>query len=121
MPELYVGNEAEFEEEGCKIVALGDVEIGVFRVHGDFYAYRNVCAHRGGPVCQGRIMRKVEEILGEDKTSQGLRFSEEHVHIVCPWHGFEYDLKTGVHPGDSGVRLRKHKVEVRNGEVYVTL
>ena len=62
VPELYVGNEAEFEEEGCKIVALGDVEIGVFRVHGDFYAYRNVCAHRGGPVCQGRIMRKVEEI-----------------------------------------------------------
>lgn len=121
MAEVFVGSESDFEERDRKIIAQGDHEIGVFRVDGEFFAYENNCVHQGGPVCQGKILNRVVEVLGEDKTSQGLKFSEEDVHIVCPWHGYEYNLKTGRHPGDKNVRLKPYDVKVRDGEVYVII
>ncbi len=117
--ELFVGKESEFEDRDRKIIAQGDLEIGIFRVNGDFYAYENNCVHQGGPICQGKILNKVEEVLADDKTSKGLKFSETDVHIVCPWHGYEYNLKTGRHPGDKNVRLKPFEVKVSDGEVYV--
>ncbi len=119
MAELFVGKESEFEDRDRKIIAQGDLEIGVFRVNGGFYAYENNCVHQGGPVCKGKILNKVEEVLAEDKTSKGLKFSETDVHIVCPWHGYEYNLKTGRHPGDKNVRLKPYEVKISDGEVYV--
>ena len=121
MPKLLVGKEAEFDKEGRKIIVQGELEIGVFRLDGDFHAYRNQCAHRGGPVCQGKILGKVEEVLAEDQTSQGLKFSEESIHIICPWHGFEYDLKTAVNAGEPRLSLIKYKVKVQDGSVYVII
>jgi nitrite reductase/ring-hydroxylating ferredoxin subunit len=117
--ELFVGKEDEFEDRDRKIIAQGDLEIGIFRVNGDFYAYENNCVHQGGPICQGKILNKVEEVLADDKTSKGLKFSETDVHIVCPWHGYEYNLATGRHPGDKNVRLKPYQVKVSDGEVYV--
>lgn len=121
MAELYVGKETDFEERDRKIIAQGDLEIGVFLVDGEFYAYENHCVHQGGPVCQGKILNRVVEVLADDRTSQGLKFSEEDVHIVCPWHGYEYNLKTGRHPGDKNVRMKPYEVKVKDGEVYVVV
>ena len=92
-----------------------------FSVYGEYFAYENNCSHQGGPVCQGKILNKVEEILAEDKTSKGLKFSEEDVHIVCPWHGYEFNIRTGRHPGDKNVRLKPYDVKVDNGEIYVVV
>jgi nitrite reductase/ring-hydroxylating ferredoxin subunit len=50
--------------------------------------------------------------------SAGLRFSDTR-HLVCPWHGFEFNLETGCHPGDASVRLTPVKVAVRGGQIYV--
>lgn len=119
MAELYVGKESEFDERDRKIIAQGDLEIGVFRVDNEFYAYENNCVHQGGPVCQGKILNRVMEVLADDKTSRGLKFSEEDVHIVCPWHGYEYNLKTGRHPGDKNVRMKPYEVKITDGDVYV--
>ena len=121
MTDICVGNEDEFEDRGRKVIAHGDLEIGVFRLDGGFYAYENRCPHQGGPVCQGRVLNRVMEVLGEDKTSQGLKWAEEDVHIVCPWHGFEFNIKTGRHPGAKNVRLRPYDVKVKDGEVYVVV
>ena len=35
-----------------------------------------------------------------DKTSRGMYFSDTETHFVCPWHGYEYDLRTGEFVGD---------------------
>ena len=121
MAEVYVGREEEFEDRGRKVIAQGDLEIGVFFVDGEFFAYENKCVHQGGPVCQGRILNRVVELLGEDKTSQGLTWSDEDVHIVCPWHGYEFNIKTGVHPGYKNARLRNFEVKVSDGEVHVII
>ena len=121
MSELFAGREQDFEEQDRRIIVQDGLEIGVFRINGAFYAYQNQCAHRGGPVCQGKILNKVEEVLNEDKTSRGLQFSKEHLHIICPWHGFEYDLRDGVNAGNRRLHLKKYEVEVRKGGVYVLI
>lgn len=121
MSKLLVGKATDFKKRDRKIVVQGDLEIGVFRIGEDFYAYDNQCAHRGGPVCQGKILERVEEVLAEDKTSRGLQFSKESVHIICPWHGFEYDLRSGVNAGDKKLRLKKYEVKVQDGSVYVII
>lgn len=121
MGHLKVGKVSDFQEKGRRIVAHGDFEIGVFLVDGEFYAYKNVCVHQGGPVCRGKIMNRVVELLGEDQVSKGLEFSPDDVHIVCPWHGYEFNLKTGVHPGKSDVRLKSYPVKVEGGDVFVVI
>lgn len=121
VPELYAGSEGDYQEGDRKILIMDGQEVGIFRIKGAFHAFHNHCVHQGGPVCQGKIIPRVEEELAQDRTSQGLRFSEDHIHIVCPWHGFEYDLETGAHPGRAKLRLKKLDVTVRNGEVYVSL
>ena len=89
---------------------------------GEFYAYENNCIHQGGPACQGKIINRVEEVIHEtEKTAHGLKFSENDVHIVCPWHGYEYNVRTGRHPGHKNIRLKPFKVDVKDGEVYVVV
>jgi nitrite reductase/ring-hydroxylating ferredoxin subunit len=121
MADIFVGKEDEFGDRGRKVIAQGDLEIGVFCLDGKYYAWENRCTHQGGPICQGRILNRVEEALNPDKTSRGLKWSESDVHIVCPWHGFEFNIKTGRHPGNKNVRLKPFDVKVQNGEVYVVV
>ena len=121
MAELFVGKESEFEDRDRKIIAQGDLEIGIFRVNGDFYAYENNCVHQGGPICQGKIINRVDEVLDDERRSTGFRYVDEDVHIVCPWHGFEFNIRTGVHPGDDNTRLKGFEVELRDGAVYVRI
>ena len=47
-------------------------------------------------------------------------FSKTKLHVVCPWHGFEFDIRTGVHPGNSKARLRKMKVAVSDATFAAT-
>jgi nitrite reductase (NADH) small subunit len=121
MREVNVGAAAEFSDPGRKIVGFGGFEVAVFKLDGEFYAYLNLCPHMGGPVCQGKMIAKVEEIIADDKTSKGMAFSKTKMHIVCPWHGFEFDIRTGVHPGNARARLRKIKVEVADGDVVIAV
>jgi nitrite reductase/ring-hydroxylating ferredoxin subunit len=106
-------------EGGRVVVDVDGVEIGIFRVDGRLHAWENRCAHLGGPVCQGVLMNRVVERLDGERRSLGDDFGEE-LHIVCPWHGYEYDVRTGRHPSDPGARLRAIEVEEREGEILVS-
>lgn len=117
--ELFLGNVAELEDRKPKIFSHGDSEIAVYRVNGTLYAYQNVCAHQGGPACEGLLMPGVEEVIAPDKTYQGMRFNYEEMHIVCPWHGWEYDLNTGEMVADRKYRLKRFEVVERDGRIYV--
>jgi nitrite reductase/ring-hydroxylating ferredoxin subunit len=119
MSEIFVERAEQFADGERRIVTSGPLEIGVFRWEGEFYAYRNLCAHQGGPACEGVLMHKVEDVLGPDRTFLGQRFSDTEIHFVCPWHGMEYDLRTGECAADRRLRLRSFPVVVRAGEVFV--
>jgi len=57
------------------------------------------------------MIPRVSEVIDPGGESRGFAFDEAHLHIVCPWHGFEYDIQTGVHPGRRAARLIAVKVE----------
>ena len=121
MREVNIGAAADFADPGRKIIGFEGFEVGVFRLDGEFFAYLNLCPHMGGPACQGKMIAKVEEIIAEDRTSKGMAFSKTRMHVVCPWHGYEFDIRTGVHPGNARARLRKINVAVADGEVVISL
>jgi nitrite reductase/ring-hydroxylating ferredoxin subunit len=118
---VHVGVSERVPEGGRLVVDAAEKTIGIFRVDGKLYAWENICAHQGGPVCQGKIIPGVTEIIDKGGESHGFAFDESSLHIVCPWHGFEYDIKRGVHPGRPAARLIRVAVEEGADGIYVTV
>jgi nitrite reductase/ring-hydroxylating ferredoxin subunit len=121
MKELVIGKAAEFPDPGRRVVEVDGAEVGIFCVDGRFTAFENVCPHMGGPVCQGKVIARVEERIAEDRTSLGLAFSKDRTNVACPWHGYEFDIATGEHQGNPRMKLRPVKVEVVDGDLVVQL
>jgi nitrite reductase/ring-hydroxylating ferredoxin subunit len=119
MKKIFVSKASDLADGARQLVREGDLEIGVYRRGADLVAYRNLCVHQGGPACEGITMHKVIEVLRPDKTSAGLRFDMAQEHIVCPWHGVEYDIKTGACVADQKKKLRKYEVVTEEGNIYV--
>ena len=118
---MLVGTRSDFDDDGRRLISAGEVEIGVLLHDGGFVAYENRCVHQGGPVCEGKIIARVEAVLGEDQKMLGERFSDNETHIVCPWHGYEYDLATGECAADRRLRLRRYEVVVKGEGIYVVV
>jgi nitrite reductase/ring-hydroxylating ferredoxin subunit len=117
---VFVGASERVQEGGRLVVDIAERTIGIFRVGGKLYAWENTCAHQGGPVCQGKIIPRVTEVIEPGGESRGFAFDDSRLHIVCPWHGFEYDIKTGVHPGRPEAKLIGVPVEEGADGIYVT-
>jgi nitrite reductase/ring-hydroxylating ferredoxin subunit len=58
-------------------------------------------------------------VLAPDKTWQGQTFSKDEMDFVCPWHGYEYDLKTGECAADRKLKLKSFNVIKRGEDIYV--
>ncbi len=119
MAELFVARASQMRDGDRRIVRGARGEIGVFFHGGEWRAYANTCLHSGGPACEGLLMPLVVDVIAEDKTYQGQVFNEAEMHFVCPWHGWEYDLKTGVCVGDKSRKLRQYDVVRRGDDVFV--
>jgi nitrite reductase/ring-hydroxylating ferredoxin subunit len=120
MPECFVAKADELKDGDRRIVVSGNHEVGVFCHDGKYYAYSNYCVHAGGPACEGILVNKVVDIVAPDRTYEGQTFSDE-LHFVCPWHGYEYDIKTGECAGDRRLKLRKYPVVRRGEEIFVVI
>ncbi len=89
----------EIPEGERKIVEVEGVSIGLFHHQGAWYALRNSCLHRGGPVCTGDLNGDV---------------------ITCPWHGYQYYITSGELLLDKSAHLEKYPVEIHDGDIYLT-
>jgi nitrite reductase/ring-hydroxylating ferredoxin subunit len=121
MTEVAVGKAAAFTDPGRMVFEVDGAEVGVFCLNGKFTAFENVCPHMGGPVCQGKLIPRVHELIAEDKTSLGFAFAKEQTNVVCPWHGYEFDINTGQHQGNPRLRLRPVKIELVDGNLVITV
>lgn len=121
MSEIDLGPATDFASPGRRLIDVDGTEFAVFHLCGEFSAFENVCTHMGGPACQGKILPRVEEAIRADGTSTGMQFSKESYNVVCPWHGFEYDIRTGIHVGYPRFKLRSTPVRVVDGNVFVTI
>jgi len=82
----------------AKEFACGAKTICVANVNGTISAMDNVCLHMGGPLGQG--------VIEGDK-------------IVCPWHGWQWDLKTGQAGSNPKAKVAVYPVRIENGEVKI--
>ena len=98
--DVLVGAVDEVPEGERKLIDVDGLSIGVFHHNGEWIALRNYCLHRAGPVCTGPL---------------------EGDTLVCPWHGYQYDINTGKLLIDPSVKLEKYPVEVRDGQVYARI
>jgi nitrite reductase (NADH) small subunit len=86
---------------GCaRIVQAGDRELALFNVDGTFHATQSECLHLKGPLGHGELSGCV---------------------ITCPWHGWQYDVRTGENEFDRSLVLETFEVVVEDGEVKVAL
>ncbi len=111
----------EFKEKEKKVFVVDDEEVGIFLIDKKFYAWKNICPHQGGPVCQGRLYPLVKENLDVEKKSHGRIYDKKQLNIVCPWHGLEFDIRTGKHPGNPNLSLQSIPIHIKEEKIYVTL
>ena len=99
-----------------KIIKVGTREIGVFNVKGNFYALRNLCPHRSGPLCKGRLRPLV---VAANFTELG--YEREDEILKCPWHQWEFDIKTGQAIYDETLRVKTYRVVQEEDEIVLYL
>ncbi len=110
------GTLEEIRSKGKLIVDIGGTEIGIFLVGDQCYAYRNLCPHQAAPVCEGIV-------CGTTMPSDVYvyEYGRDQEVVRCPWHGWEFHLRTGVHLANQNLKLKNYPVEVENETIYVQL
>jgi nitrite reductase/ring-hydroxylating ferredoxin subunit len=111
MARHVVARASELPPGSRKLVEVEGRSIGVFNVDGQLFALRDRCPHQGGPLCSGRVSGSVTSSRpGEylwDGSSPVLR---------CPWHGWEFDMRTGQSWFDPArTRVKSYQVERERG------
>jgi len=88
----------ELSERTGKVVEVKGKKIAVFRVEGNLFAIENTCPHRGGPLGEGDLEGNV---------------------VTCPWHGWQFDVTTGVSPVNPAANVKKFNCKVEGGDVLI--
>jgi len=108
MARYAVGTVGEIPPGSRKIVLVAGRSVGVFNIHGEFFALRNRCPHQGGPLCTGHLIG----LVLSSRPSE-YRYVRDSEILRCPWHGWEFDVKTGQSWFDpSKVRVKQYEVFV---------
>ncbi|MGD0105835.1 MAG: Rieske (2Fe-2S) protein [Rhodopila sp.] len=98
-----------------KIVTIKGREIGIFRIGDDFYGLINRCPHQGAPLCRGEIVSRLVAPAPGD-----YRLTRSGEMIRCPWHCWEFDIRTGQSLCDpKSVQARAFDVAVEQGKALV--
>jgi nitrite reductase (NADH) small subunit len=79
---------------------VGGQSIAVFNVDGTFYAIDNTCVHRGGPLGEGELEGDV---------------------VTCPWHAWQYNVKTGISTTNPSASVKSYQVKVEGPDIKVLL
>lgn len=82
----------------AKEFPCGDKTICIANLNGSYSAMDNVCLHRGGPLGQGTIAKG---------------------KVVCPWHGWEWDPKTGEAAHNAQAKVAVYPMKIANGDVML--
>jgi nitrite reductase/ring-hydroxylating ferredoxin subunit len=115
VPEVVIAGAEELSDEGRPLVVEADGrEIAVVRWKGKVYAVKNVCPHMSASFADGsahdRIVCRADWEVDIDEGQPLLR---------CPWHGWDYDLRTGRCVGDTQLRVKTYAARVDGSRVLV--
>ncbi|MEM8774075.1 MAG: Rieske 2Fe-2S domain-containing protein [Pseudomonadota bacterium] len=89
----------DIREGYAKVACLQNGErVAVFLHEGSLSAISNACAHQNGPLGEGKIIDCL---------------------VTCPWHGFQYDVRTGRSPAPFTEKVPTYRLRVQSGNVEV--
>jgi nitrite reductase (NADH) small subunit len=115
---VKVARRSEIEPGERRLVEFDGRTVGIFNVGGDFFALVNQCVHQGGPVCTGKTMPRLSaEILPSGEVREVL--SAEIDTIACPWHGWEYDLRSGRCLANPRLGIRSYQVVSDGDDLFL--
>ena len=97
---IRVASVDEVPEGTAKLVHVHDRAIAVVHSQGRFFAFNNVCRHKGGPLCEGEI---------------------NGTKITCPWHAWEYDMDSGECEYDANVILERFEVRISGTDIEIAV
>ena len=97
---VTVGKLGNLPPGECRVVEVHGTELALCNVDGTYYAIDNTCVHQGGPLGEGVM---------------------DGENIICPWHSWRYNVKTGASPSNPSVSVKTYPVKIDNGEVKVSL
>ena len=80
------------------VQGIDRVDVCVINVDGNYYAFTNICPHKGAPLDGGEVARQ---------------------YIVCPWHKARFEMSNGKGHWPSPRGLRSYKVKVEGDSVLV--
>jgi nitrite reductase (NADH) small subunit len=115
MSEKHIGSVSDFPDGRGTGIRINNRELAIFNLNGDVYAVLDRCLHKNYTLhpCGS------EGIDGGGSAKRG-GVDEKACQISCPWHGLEWDLRTGHNPV-LDKRIPTYNIEVRDGEVYIDL
>jgi 3-phenylpropionate/trans-cinnamate dioxygenase ferredoxin subunit len=98
-----------------KLVTVKGRPIAIFNLEGAFYGLFNRCPHQGGSLCDGLVTG-----LLESSEPGQFTYSRQGEIIRCPWHGWEFDIRTGQsHCDPTKIMTRSYNVAVAHGQAVV--
>jgi len=100
MARIEVATIEEVPAGEVRVFDVGGRSVAVCNVAGAFYAIDNSCPHRGGPLGEGDLDGAV---------------------VICPWHGWRWDVTTGANTNNPASRVPCFPVSVERGEILVEL
>jgi nitrite reductase (NADH) small subunit len=97
---IKVASISELEVGSCKTVEVNGKVIALFNVGGKVFALDNTCLHQGGPLGEGLLEGEI---------------------VTCPWHFWEFNVRTGEKVGDPSVRVATYPVQIEGDGIKVAV
>ena len=88
----------DIAEAAAKLVRIKGEEMAVFKMNGKLYGVQNICPHEGGQLCRGWI---------------------DNGEVVCPLHGYKFDLQTGACSTDPSLKVKVFRLVAQGEQVRV--
>ncbi|MFG0261505.1 MAG: Rieske (2Fe-2S) protein [Novipirellula sp. JB048] len=85
--------------DAIEVLVEGQV-IAIFNDDGELFALDGMCAHQGGPIAQGEVVAGC---------------------VTCPWHGWQYELATGIQTINRQPLQKTYAVRQRDGRIELEM
>jgi nitrite reductase (NADH) small subunit len=100
MPLVNAGPLSQLPPGSVMPVNAGDQTFAVCNIAGELHALDGICPHAGGPLGEGAL---------------------HGATLVCPWHAWEFDCRTGANDFDPDVTVATFPVKVEAGEIFIEM
>ncbi len=97
---VRVAGTADVKPGGGMVAEINGKTLAVFNVDGTYQVIDNTCVHRGGPLGEGDVEGDV---------------------VTCPWHGWQYNIKTGACVNNPAARVATYEVKVEGDDIRARL